>query len=113
MNGPALAARGIAGGRRPSRLAQEGEHLRMTVRVSHSRLPLVSVTFQINVVLPAPHSQQDLAQHRDMMPVLRIDRNHGGRAERDLITGALRWTRFALFTLRSLRLSVTGDVEAV
>src|SRR5215813_5921306 len=42
---------------------------------------------QEDVILPAAHAQQDFAQQRDMMPVFGIDRDLGGGAERDLITG--------------------------
>src|SRR5262249_36635770 len=42
---------------------------------------------QEDVILPAAHAQQDFAQQRDMVPVLGIDRDLGGGAERDLITG--------------------------
>jgi len=38
-----------------------------------------------DVVLPTAHAQQDLAQQRDMMPVLGIDRDLRGGAERNLI----------------------------
>ena len=43
--------------------------------------------FEEDVVLPAAHAQQGFAQQRDMMPVFSIDRDLGGGAERDLITG--------------------------
>ena len=40
---------------------------------------------QEDVVLPAAHAQQDFAQQRDVVPVLGIDRDLGGGAERDLV----------------------------
>src|SRR5262249_49559749 len=43
--------------------------------------------FQEDVVLPAAHAQQDFAYERDMVPMLGIDRDFGGGAERDLIAG--------------------------
>ena len=41
--------------------------------------------FHKEVVLPAAHAQQDLAQQRDVMPVLGIDRDLRGSTGRDLV----------------------------
>src|SRR5262249_14467970 len=46
-----------------------------------------SVSFEEDIVLPAAHTQQDFAYERDMVPILGIDRDLGGGAERDLIAG--------------------------
>jgi hypothetical protein len=43
------------------------------------------VPFEEDVVLPAAHAQQDLADERDVVPVVRIDRDLGLRPHRDLI----------------------------
>src|SRR6187401_2646027 len=44
-----------------------------------------SMALEEDVVLPTAHAQQDFAQQRDMVPVLGIDRDLRGGAQRNLI----------------------------
>ena len=44
-----------------------------------------SMALEEDVVLPTAHAQQDFAQQRDMVPVLGIDGDLRGGAERNLI----------------------------
>ena len=44
------------------------------------------VSLEEHIVLPTAHSQKDVSQHRNVVPVLGADRGLSGGAERYLIT---------------------------